>query len=570
MNESGQGCIAVLSLLALWRGRLVKKTFSNGPGKSKNEIGKSKRALASFAMAATKEPDNLDSKFYKPADLFFPAYNNIGLTFDDLTLATQYSEILPRNTQLDAVLAEGLHLTIPIISSDMDTVTESRMAIAMALNGGLGLIHYNMPEREQLSEVSRVKNHVHGLIQDPIRATPDQLIGDILLLIEKKRFSFSTFPVVDTQGKLVGLLPGHVVKQRYAKRKVAEALTPRNQVHSISKKELERDPIARADKFFTDHPGIHKLLVVDDHDRLQGLFTMSDVERITQERNAQFKPARDSSFRLLCGAAVSATRNAFGELDRERILAHVGGLVERGADAIAVSTAHGYSKGVGDTVRMLRDAFPKLALIAGNVTSGAGVEYLAECGANSIKVGQGPGSICTTRIVAGVGIPQMTALYVCSRAAHKRRVSIIADGGITKSGDIVKALTQADAVICGGILAGCHEAPGEVMEISGKLYKQYRGMGSMAAMKAGSAARYGHTSDGTRKMAPEGVEALKEVAGSVDRVLTQLIGGLQSGLGYVGAVNIPQLREKARFIRVSPAGQREAAPHDVVELKTGS
>jgi IMP dehydrogenase len=396
------------------------------------------------------------------------------------------------------------------------------------------------------------------------------LIGDILLLIEKKRFSFSTFPVVDAQGKLVGLLPGHVVKQRYAKRKVAEALTPRNQVHSISKKELGRDPIARADKFFTDHPGIHKLLVVDDHDRLQGLFTMSDVERITQERNAQFKPARDSSFRLLCGAAVSATRNAFGELDRERILAHVGGLVERGADAIAVSTAHGYSKGVGDTVRMLRDAFPKLALIAGNVTSGAGVEYLAECGANSVKVGQGPGSICTTRIVAGVGIPQMTALYVCSKAAHKRRVSIIADGGITKSGDIVKALTQADAVICGGILAGCHEAPGEVMEISGKLYKQYRGMGSIAAMKAGSAARYGHTNDGARKVAPEGVEALKEVSGSVDRVLTQLIGGLQSGLGYVGAANIPQLREKARFIRVSPAGQREAAPHDVVELKTGS
>jgi IMP dehydrogenase len=521
-------------------------------------------------MAAAKESDNLDSKFYKPADLFFPAYSNIGLTFDDLTLATQYSEILPRNTQLDAVLAEGLHLTIPIISSDMDTVTESRMAIAMALNGGLGLIHYNMAERDQLSEVSRVKNHVHGLIQDPIRATPDQLIGDILQLIEKKRFSFSTFPVVDAQGKLVGLLPGHVVKQRYAKRKAAEALTPRSQVHTISKKELGRDPIARADKFFTDHPGIHKLLVVDDQDRLQGLFTMSDVERITLERNAQFKPARDASFRLICGAAVSATRNAFGELDRERILTHVGGLVERGADAIAVSTAHGHSKGVGDAVRMLRDAFPGLALIAGNVTSGSGVEYLADCGANAIKVGQGPGSICTTRIVAGVGIPQMTALYVCSRAAQKRRVSIVADGGINKSGDIVKALTLSHAVMCGGILAGCHEAPGEIMEIGGKMYKQYRGMGSMAAMKAGSAARYGHTTDATRKVAPEGVEALKEVSGSVDRVLTQLIGGIQSGCGYLGAANLAQLREKARFIRVSPAGQREAAPHDVVELKTGN
>jgi IMP dehydrogenase len=297
---------------------------------------------------------------------------------------------------------------------------------------------------------------------------------------------------------------------------------------------------------------------------------MSDVERITQERNAQFKPTRDSLFRLVCAAAVSATRNAFGELDRERILTHVGALVERGVDAVAVSTAHGHSKGVGDTIRMLRDAFPKLAIIAGNVTSAAGVEYLADCGANAVKVGQGPGSICTTRIVAGVGIPQLTALYVSSRAGQRKRVAIIADGGVTKSGDIVKALTLANAVIAGGIFAGCPEAPGEVMEFSGKRYKQYRGMGSIAAMKAGSATRYGHSQDSTRKVAPEGVEALKEVTGSVDRVLTQLIGGIQSGMGYLGAANLAQLRDKARFIRVSPAGQREATPHDVVELKAGS
>jgi IMP dehydrogenase len=521
-------------------------------------------------MAASKESDILDSKFYKPAEEFFPAYSSIGLTFDDVTLATLYSEVLPRETQLDTTLAEGLRLNIPVISADMDTVTESRLAIAMALNGGLGLIHYNMPERQQLSEVSRVKNNVHGLIQEPIKATPDQLIGDMLNLIEQKHFTFGTFPVVDGEGKLVGLLPGHVVKHRYAARKVAEALTPRSQVQTINKKELGRDPIAKADKFFSEHPGIHKLLVVDDQDHLHGLFTMSDIERITQERNAQFKPARDANFRLICGAAVSATRNAFGELDRARILAHVGGLVERGLDVVAVSTAHGHSKGVGDTVRMLRDAFPKLPIIAGNVTSGAGVEYLAECGADAIKVGQGPGSICTTRIVAGVGIPQMTALYVASRVAKKKRVTIIADGGITKSGDIVKALTLAQCVMCGGILAGCSEAPGEVMEISGKLYKQYRGMGSLAAMKEGSAARYGHSPDSTRKVAPEGVEALKEVAGSVDRVLAQLIGGIQSGMGYLGAANLDQLRQKARFIRVSPAGQREAAPHDVVELKTGN
>jgi IMP dehydrogenase len=520
-------------------------------------------------MVATRETDSFDSRFYKSADAFFTAYSNIGLTFDDVTLATVYSEILPRDTQLDVTLADGLQLNIPIISSDMDTVTEGRMAIAMALNGGLGLIHYNMPERHQLSEVGRVKNNVHGLIQDPIKVTPEQLIGDVLGLIEQKRFAFSTFPVVDTHGKLVGLLSGHVVKPRYAKRKVMEALTPRSQVHTLSKKELGRDPIGKADRFFTDHPGIHKLLVVDEQDRLHGLFTMSDIERITQERRAQFKPARDVQFRLLCGAAVSATRNAFGELDRERILAHVSALVERGLDVVAVSTAHGHSKGVGDTVRMLRDAFPKLPIIAGNVTSAAGVDYLASCGANIIKIGQGPGSICTTRIVAGVGIPQMTALYVSSRAAQKKKVAIVADGGIAKSGDMVKALTLAQAVICGGMFAGCSEAPGEVMDIGGKLYKQYRGMGSLAAMKAGSAARYGHNSDHTRKVAPEGVEALKEVSGSVDHVLTQMIGGIQAGMGYLGAANLAQLRENARFIRVSPAGLREAAPHDVVELKTG-
>ena len=306
---------------------------------------------------------SLDSQFYLAADAFFTTHAGLALTFDDLTLATLYSEILPRDTQLDTELAEGLRLNIPVISSDMDTVTESRMATAMALNGGLGLIHYNMPERQQLSEVSRVKYHVPGMIPDPIKVAPDQLVGDVVRLVEERKFSFSTFPVVDEKGKLVGLLSGHVVKPRYAKRKIAEAMTPRSQVHTINKKELGKDPIARADRFFTEKPGIHKLLVVDDEDNLRGLFTMNDVERITQEKKAQFRPARDAQFRLVCGAAVSATRNAFGELDRERILTHVGGLVERGVDTVAVSTAHGHSKGVGDTVKMLRDAFPKLPFI---------------------------------------------------------------------------------------------------------------------------------------------------------------------------------------------------------------
>src|SRR5260221_210190 len=297
---------------------------------------------------------------------------------------------------------------------------------------------------------------------------------------------------------------------------------------------------------------------------------MSDVEKITQEKTAQFKPARDRQFRLICGAAVSATRNAFGNLDREGIRGHVGELVERGLEVVAVSTAHGHTKGVGEPVRMIREAHPRLPIIAGNVASAEGVGFLADCGANAIKIGQGPGSICTTRIVAGVGVPQLTALYVASRAARAKGVAILADGGVAKSGDVVKALTLANAVICGGLFAGCPEAPGQTMEIGGKLYKQYRGMGSLAAMKAGSAARYGHAVSATQKVAPEGVEALKELSAPVDQILAQLIGGIQSGMGYLGAANLAQLRERARFIRVSPAGMREAAPHDIVEVKTGN
>jgi len=513
---------------------------------------------------------SLDSDFYKPPEDFFPAQQGTALTYDDVTLATLFSEILPRDAALETSLHERLRLRLPIISADMDTVTESPMAIAMALSGGLGLIHCNMPERQQLSEVSRVKNNVHGLIQEPIKVAPEQAIGDVLALIEQREFGFRTFPVVEEGGKLLGLLPGHIVRPRYATIAVAKAMTPRAQLRTIHERELGDDPIGRADRFFNEHPGIHKLLVVNDADQLRGLFTISDIERILHERQSQLKPARDDQFRLLCGAAVTATRNSTGELDRDRIVAHIGGLVERGVDVIAVSTAHGHSRGVGDTVRLIRESFRELPIIAGNVTSGAAVEYLADCGADIIKIGQGPGSICTTRIVAGVGIPQLTALYVASRAAGKCGVRIIADGGINKSGDIVKALTLAHGVICGGLLAGCPEAPGQILEINGKMYKQYRGMGSLAAMRAGSAARYGHASaDTVRKIAAEGVEALKEVSPPLDAVLTQLAGGLQSGMGYLGAATLGDLRARARYIRVTPAGQRESAPHDIVEVKTG-
>ncbi|HEY2342818.1 MAG TPA: IMP dehydrogenase [Chthoniobacteraceae bacterium] len=520
-------------------------------------------------MAELSSP--IDHEFYLPADQFFRAQQGTALTYDDVTLATLYSEILPREANLETTLADGIHLHIPIVSADMDTVTESPIAIGMALSGGLGLIHCNMPEKQQLSEVSRVKNTVHGLIQEPIKASPTEQVGDVLSLIDQKGYGFRTFPVVDDQDRLLGLLPGHVVRSRYSSLKIADAMLPRNQVHTIHERDLGHDPIGRADRFFNEFVGVHKLLVVDDKDRLAGLFTISDIERIRQERNAQLKPARDSQFRLLCGASVSATRGSTGELDRNRIVNHIGALVERGVDLVAISTAHGHSRGVGDAVRLIRETFRELPILAGNVTSAAGVEFLGECGANVIKIGQGPGSICTTRMVAGVGIPQLTALYIAARAAASRGVRIIADGGIVKSGDIVKALTLADAVMCGGLLAGCPEAPGQVMEINGKLYKQYRGMGSHAAMQAGSAARYGHASrDTMRKIAAEGVEALKEVSPPLEVVLLQLVGGLQSGMGYIGAHNLAELRSKARYIRVTAAGQKESAPHDVIELKAGS
>jgi len=510
-----------------------------------------------------------ESEFYLPAERFFAAHAPNALTYDDVSLATLYSEILPKDADLSTTLAEGLRLQIPIISSDMDTVTESRMAIAMALNGGLGLIHYNLPAKDQLKEVARVKRHVHGLIQDPITVAPEATIGDVLAMIEQRRFDFRTFPVVDGQGKLAGLLSGNLVKERYKTRRVADVMTPRQQLVTATVQAMGADPIKEADKFFNEHVGIHKILVVDAQDKLRGLVTSSDVERITSEAKAHRKPARDANFRLVVGAAVSPVRKPSGELDRDKIIAHVGALVDENVDCVAVSTAHGHTAGVGDMVRLLRGAFPALPIIAGNVTSGSGVEFLADCGANAIKIGQGPGSICTTRVVAGVGVPQLTALHVAGRGAAKKGVRLIADGGITKSGDIVKALTLADAVILGGLLAGCREAPGEIIEISGKLYKQYRGMGSHAAMKAGSAARYGHDkNDTTRKVAAEGIEALKEVAGTVDDVLGALIGGVQSGMGYLGAKTLPELRSKARYVRVTPAGQKEAAPHDVIEVAT--
>ncbi|MBL4574911.1 MAG: IMP dehydrogenase [Opitutaceae bacterium] len=522
-----------------------------------------------MSIAPSPVSNNPNNEFYLSVDDFFHAQRGMALTYDDVSLATNYSEILPRDASLATSLSDNLQLQIPILSSDMDTVTESQMAIAMALNGGMGLIHYNMQPKEQVHEVARVKRHIHGLIQDPITVPPSMDVGDVLNLVAQKQYKFRTFPVVDENNKLVGLLPGSVVKEIYRSQPVSTAMTPRANLITVNHLDMDQDTIQQAYTFFANHVGITKMLIVNNDNNLKGLITISDVEKITDEAKSRHKPSRDSAFRLVVGAALSPVRKPSGELDKKKIITHLENLIGESVDAVAVSTAHGHTKGVGELVKLIRSAAPDLTIIAGNVTSGSGVEYLADCGANAIKIGQGPGSICTTRVVAGVGIPQLTALYVAAKAAAGKNVRIIADGGITKSGDIVKALTIADTVICGGLLAGCREAPGEIIEIKGKLYKQYRGMGSLNAMREGSAARYGHDkNDLTRKITAEGIEALKEVSGSIDNVLSSLIGGIQSGMGYLGASTLPELREKARFVRVSPAGQREAAPHDVIEIST--
>ena len=514
---------------------------------------------------------SLDAEYYLPADRFFQSNAPTGLTYDDVTLATRYSEILPRHTNLETRISPSLTLQIPILSSDMDTVTEAEMAVAMSLNGGMGVIHYNMDRKTQIKHVARVKHHIHGLIQEPVTIGAGIKIGDVLEMIQQKEYKFSTFPVVDEAKKLIGLLSGSVVRARYKDIPVAVAMNPRSKLITLNEKNLGDDPIAAADRFFDEHIGIHKILVIDDHDRLKGLFTLSDIERISEEKNSLLKPSRDSNFRLMVGAAVAAVWNQDGSIDRDATLEHVHNLVSEKVDAVAVSSAHAHTKGMGQVVKIIRKGFPELTIIAGNVTSASGVEFLAKRGADAIKVGQGPGSICTTRVVAGVGIPQLTAIYVASREAAKHGVSIIADGGITKSGDMVKALTMADAVMLGSLLAGCRESPGDIIEISGQLYKRYRGMGSHAAMKAGSASRYGHRKAlAGRKVAAEGIEALKELSGPLDRVLSEYIGGIQSGMGYLGAPALPELKRRARFMRLSSAGQKESSAHDVLEVKTPS
>jgi IMP dehydrogenase len=464
------------------------------------------------------------------------------LSFDDVLLLPGYTDVLPDEVDTSTVLVRQIRLHIPIVSSPMDTVTESRMAIALAREGGVGVIHRNMPIERQVSEVDRVKRSEHGIIWDPIALSPDQTVRDALQLME--RYHISGVPITDEQGYLVGILTNRDIRfETNYDRPIREVMTAENLITAPLGTTLDE-----AERILQQHK-IEKLPIVDEQGKLRGLITIKDLLKLRQHPNA----TKDAKGRLVVGAAVGPLR---APVERARAL------YEAGADFIVIDSAHGHSEGVLQAVRAIRRAIPDLPIIAGNVATREGVRALVEAGAECIRVGLGAGSICTTRVVAGVGVPQLTAILECADEASKQGVPIIADGGIRYSGDIVKALAAgASAVMLGNLLAGCEESPGEIEIYRNRAYKVYRGMGSLAAMRAGSSDRYAQTDP--RKMVPEGVEGRVPYRGPLAETIHQLVGGLRAGMGYVGARNLQELRQKARFIRITNSGLRESHPHSV-------
>jgi IMP dehydrogenase len=464
------------------------------------------------------------------------------LSFDDVLLLPGYTDVLPDEVDTSTVLVRQIRLHIPIVSSPMDTVTESHMAIALAREGGVGVIHRNMPIERQVSEVDRVKRSEHGIIWDPIALSPDQTVRDALQLME--RYHISGVPITDEQGYLVGILTNRDIRfETNYDRPIREVMTAENLITAPLGTTLDE-----AERILQQHK-IEKLPIVDEQGKLRGLITIKDLLKLRQHPNA----TKDAKGRLVVGAAVGPLR---APVERARAL------YEAGADFIVIDSAHGHSEGVLQAVRAIRRAIPDLPIIAGNVATREGVRALVEAGAECIRVGLGAGSICTTRVVAGVGVPQLTAILECAEEASKRGVPIIADGGIRYSGDIVKALAAgASAVMLGNLLAGCEESPGEIEIYRNRAYKVYRGMGSLAAMRAGSSDRYAQTDP--RKMVPEGVEGRVPYRGPLAETIHQLVGGLRAGMGYVGARNLQELRQKARFIRITNSGLRESHPHSV-------
>ncbi|MEG0267877.1 MAG: IMP dehydrogenase [Carnobacterium sp.] len=470
-----------------------------------------------------------------------------GFTFDDVLLVPAESHVLPNEVDLSIQLAKNIKLNVPIMSASMDTVTDSSMAIAMARQGGLGVIHKNMSSEEQAGDVRKVKRSESGVIIDPFFLTPTHLLSDAEKLMG--RYRISGVPIVNNMEDriLVGILTNRDL------RFVTDYTMPINDV--MTKENLVVAPkgtaLKEAEEILQRHK-IEKLPIVDENGRLSGLITIKDIEKILEFPHA----AKDSHGRLLVAAAVGVTTDTF-----ERAQS----LIDAGVDAIIVDTAHGHSAGVIRKIKEIREAFPDIALIAGNVATGEATRALYDVGVDVVKVGIGPGSICTTRVVAGVGVPQLTAIYDAAAVAREYGRTIIADGGIKYSGDIVKALAAGGhAVMLGSMLAGTDESPGEFEIFQGRRFKTYRGMGSLAAMEHGSSDRYFQSGvNEANKMVPEGIEGRVAYKGGVSDIIFQMLGGLRSGMGYVGAANLKQLREDAQFIQMSGAGLRESHPHDI-------
>ncbi|WP_445613311.1 inosine 5'-monophosphate dehydrogenase [Geobacillus sp. YF-1] len=467
-----------------------------------------------------------------------------GLTFDDVLLIPAKSDVLPRDVDVTTKLSDTLQLNIPIISAGMDTVTEAEMAIAMARQGGLGIIHKNMSIEQQAEQVDKVKRSERGVITDPFFLTPDHQVYDAEHLMSKYRIS--GVPIVNNaeEQKLVGIITNRDLRfiQDYSI-KISEVMTKDHLITAPVGTTLEE-----AEKILQKHK-VEKLPLVDENGVLKGLITIKDIEKVIEFPNS----AKDAKGRLVVGAAVGVTADTMIRVKK---------LVEAGVDVIVVDTAHGHSKGVLETVANIRRQYPDLNIIAGNVATAEATRDLIEAGANIVKVGIGPGSICTTRVVAGVGVPQITAIYDCATEARKHGVPIIADGGIKYSGDIVKAIAAgAHAVMLGSLLAGVSESPGETEIYQGRRFKVYRGMGSVAAMERGSKDRY--FQEDAKKFVPEGIEGRVPYKGPLADTIYQLVGGLRAGMGYCGTRNLDELREKTQFIRMTGAGLRESHPHDV-------
>ena len=464
-----------------------------------------------------------------------------GLTFDDVLLIPAHSEVLPNEVDVSTMLTNEIKLNIPVMSAGMDTVTESEMAIAIAREGGIGVIHKNMSIDEQCKEVDKVKRSEHGVIVDPISLGPDNLLSDADDLMNK--YHISGVPVT-VDGKLVGIITNRDMRfETDLDKPIKEIMTKEGLITAP-----ENTTLPEAKRVLQDHR-IEKLPLVDENGYLKGLVTIKDIEKMRKYPNS----AKDSDGRLLVAAAVGATAN---------VIERTGALLDARADVIVIDTAHGHSEGVLRTIRHLREAFPHMQLIAGNVATAGATEALIDAGVSAVKVGIGPGSICTTRVIAGIGVPQITAIYECARAAEKRGIPIIADGGIQYSGDIAKAIgAGASTVMLGNLLAGTEESPGETIIYQGKTYKSYRGMGSLGAMNAGSKDRY--FQQDSKKLVPEGIEGQIPYRGHVSDVIFQLIGGLRASMGYCGASTIRDMIEKTQFIRITGAGLRESHPHDV-------